>query len=110
MELQVVQQQELLIQEYETLVAVGGKVVGTDQGQTANPGETNATNNIKIWIRNNKYVGANTPARVAAGSSKSGVLMLAESKFLQAEGTKRQIDDGVAKTLLTKVLLLHSIT
>jgi hypothetical protein len=26
------------------LVAVGGKVVGTDQGQTANPGETNATN------------------------------------------------------------------
>jgi hypothetical protein len=32
---QVVQQQELLIQEDEILLAVGGKVVGTDQGQTA---------------------------------------------------------------------------
>jgi hypothetical protein len=59
------------------------KVVGTDQGQTANPGETNATNpTSRFGLEITNYVGANTPARVAAGSSKSGVLMLlAESKF-----------------------------
>jgi hypothetical protein len=61
---QVVQQQELLIQEVRDWLAVGGKV-GTDQGQTANPGEINATNPTSRFGL--EYVGANTPARVAAG-------------------------------------------
>jgi hypothetical protein len=81
---------------------VGGKVVGTDQGQTANPGETNATNpTSRFGLGLTNYVGANTPARVAAGSSKSGVLMLlAESKFLQAEAVQRgKLTTGIAKTL-----------
>jgi hypothetical protein len=83
-------------------LAVGGKVVGTDQGQTALPGQTNATNpTSRFGLGLTNYVGANTAARTAAGSSKAGVLMLlAESKFLQAEAVQRgKLTTGVAKTL-----------
>lgn len=80
---------------------VGGIVVGTDQGQTANPGETNSTNpTSRFGLGLTNLVGANTAARVAAGSAKAGVLMLlSESKFLQAEAVERGKLPGVAKTL-----------
>jgi hypothetical protein len=81
---------------------VGGKVVGTDQGQTANVGETNATNpTSRFGSGLTGYVGANKAAATAAGSAKAGVFMLlAESKFLQAEAVERgKLTTGIAKIL-----------
>ncbi|NRT10913.1 SusD/RagB family nutrient-binding outer membrane lipoprotein [Flavobacterium sp. 14A] len=80
---------------------VGGKIVGTDQGQTASPGQTNATNpTSRFGLGITNYVGTSTATRTAAGSAKAGVLMLlSESKFLQAEAVERGKLIGVAKTL-----------
>lgn len=81
--------------------AIGGVVVGTDQGQTATPGQTNATNpTSRFGLGLTNLVGASAKLRTAAGASKSGVVMLlAESKFLQAEAVQRGKLTGVAKTL-----------
>ena len=80
---------------------VGGIVVGTDQGQTALPGQTNATNpTSRLGVGLTSDIGANGAARTKVGSAKAGVLMLlSESKFLQAEAVERGKLTGVAKTL-----------
>lgn len=82
--------------------AIGGVVVGTDQGQTALTGQTNATNpTSRFGLGLTNLVGATSALRTAAGASKSGVVMLlAESKFLQAEAVQRgKLTTGIAKTL-----------
>jgi hypothetical protein len=83
---------------------VGGKVVGTDQGQKPVPGQNNTTNpTSKFGLGLTNYVGANTAERTAAGSSKSGAIMLlSESKFLQAEAVQRGFLNGTARTLFNE--------
>lgn len=86
-------------------LSVGGKVVGTDQGQKPVPGQNNATNpTSRFGLGLTNYVGTNTATRTAAGSSKAGVLMmLSESKFLQAEAVQRGfLTTGVAQTLFNE--------
>lgn len=80
---------------------VGGITVGTDQGQTALPGQTNATNpTSRLGVGLTSDIGATRAARSQVGSARAGVLMLlAESKFLQAEAVERGKLTGVAKTL-----------
>ncbi|OAB27661.1 Starch-binding associating with outer membrane [Flavobacterium fryxellicola] len=84
---------------------VGGKVVGTDQGQKPVPGQNNSTNpTSRFGAGITGYAGANGAAATAAGSSKSGVLMLlSESKFLQAEAVQRGfLTTGIAQTLFNE--------
>lgn len=84
---------------------VGGIVVGTDQGQKPVPGQNNFSNpTSRFGLGLSNYVGANTAQRTAAGSSKSGALMLlAESKFLQAEAVQRGfLTTGSAQTLFNE--------
>lgn len=66
---------------------VGGVVVGTDQGQSASPGQTNLTNpTSRFGPGLTGFVAAGALTAVQAGSSKSGAFMLlSESKFLQSE-------------------------
>lgn len=84
---------------------VGGKIVGTDQGQKPVPGQNNSTNpTSKFGAGITGYVGANRAAQVAAGSSKAGALMLlSESKFLQAEAVQRGfLTTGIAQALFNE--------
>ncbi len=86
---------------FRFFASVGGNVVGTDQGQTSLPGQTNATNPTSRFAAGlTGYAGANAAAALIAGSSKSGALMLlSESLFLQAEAVQRGYITGIAKTL-----------
>jgi hypothetical protein len=62
-----------------------------ESGQKPVPGQNNSTNpTSKFGAGITGYVGANRAAQVAAGSSKAEALMLlSESKFLQAEAVQR---------------------
>lgn len=83
---------------------VGGKVVGTDQGQKPVPGQNNTTNPTSRFGQgiagpNGRF---NTVANDAS-SARSGVLMLlSESKFLQAEAVERGFLTGTAQTLFNE--------
>ncbi|MCK8141527.1 SusD/RagB family nutrient-binding outer membrane lipoprotein [Flavobacterium sp. I-SCBP12n] len=83
---------------------VGGKVVGTDQGQKPVPGQNNSTNpTSRFGAGLTGYAGANAAAANVAASSKAGVLMLlSESKFLQAEAVQRGYLIGTAQTLFNE--------
>jgi hypothetical protein len=81
--------------------SVGGKVVGTDQGQNSLPNQTNLTNPTSRFAAGlTGYTAANGLTATQAGSAKSGVLMLlSESLFLQAEAVERGFLTGVGKVL-----------
>ncbi|MBB1192237.1 hypothetical protein DNC80_00940 [Flavobacterium sp. SOK18b] len=83
---------------------VGGKVVGTDQGQKPLPGQNNDTNPTSRFGQGiaGPNGNRNKPAN-DLGSARAGVLMLlSESKFLQAEAVQRGFLTGSAQTLFNE--------
>jgi hypothetical protein len=92
-----------------TTVGTSG-VVGVDQGQTALAGQTTSTNpTSRIGVGVSGHVATVLPggtvlSAVQAGSAKSGVVMLlAESKFLQAEAVQRgYLTTGNAQALFNE--------